>query len=83
MAIISPAVAATVLLIDLVIDSKTKVNDRRILIRQLEDEMEIVDEKISQAERNGDDKGKVELMRSRQKLKNEYERVSKHKFERQ
>ena len=83
LAIISPAVAATVLLIDLVIDSKTKVNDRRILIRQLEDEMEIVDEKISQAERNGDDKGKVELMRSRQKLKNEYERVAKHKFERQ
>ena len=80
-AIINPAVAATVLLIDLIIDSKTKVNDRRVLIRQIEDELEIIDEKISQAERNGDDKGKIELMRSRQKLKNEYERVSKHKFE--
>ena len=81
LAIVSPAVAATVLLIDLIIDSKTKINDRRILIRQIEDELEIIDEKISQAERNGDDKGKIELMRSKQKLKNEYERVAKHKFE--
>lgn len=81
LAILSPAVAATVLLIDLIIDSKTKINDRRVLIRQIEDELEIVDEKISQAERNGDDKGKIELMRAKQKLKNEYERISKHKFE--
>ena len=77
LSIISPAIGIISFLIPIFIDKKTKISDRAILIKQIEDELEIMDEKISQAERNGDDKGKIELLRAKQKLKREYERISR------
>ena len=44
-------------------------------------ELEIVEEKIQMAERNGDDKAKVELIRLRQKLQREYERIQRMPFD--
>lgn len=56
-------------------DRATDKKDRAILVAQLRDEMEIVDEKINMADRQGDDKAKIELMRFKQKLNREHERI--------
>ena len=74
LAIINPAIGIIYYIISIVIDKKTAASDRAILIGQVEDELEIIEEKISIAERNGDDKGKIELMRLRQRLEREYKR---------
>ncbi len=67
--------------ISVVIDRQTDKKDREILVNQIKDELEIIEEKISVAERNGDDKGKVELIRLRQKLRREYERIQKYRYD--
>ena len=77
----SPALGVITWVISVVIDRATDKKDRDILVGQLKDEMEIVEEKISIAERNGDDKGKIELMRIRQKLRREYERIQGYRFD--
>ena len=43
--------------------------------------IEIIEEKISIAERNGDDKAKIELIRLRQKIQREYRRITKLPYE--
>ena len=55
------------------ITGKTNQADLRKFIQMVEDELEIVDKKIEQAERAGDDKGVVQLMRLRQKLKHQHD----------
>ena len=67
--------------ISVVMERMTDRKDRAILVGQLKDELEIVDEKIQIAERNGDDKGKIELIRLRQKMQREYERITKVRFD--
>lgn len=64
-----------------VVDKKTDKKDRALLVGQIKDELEIIEEKISQAERNGDDKAKIELIRLRQKLQREYERIQKFRYD--
>lgn len=80
-ALISKELAVITWVISVVIDRKTDKKDREILVNQIKDELEIVEEKIAVAERNGDDKGKVELIRLRQKLRREYERIQKYRYD--
>lgn len=82
LSIINPAVGIIYWIISVVIDKKTAASDRAVLIQQIEDELEIIEEKISIAERNGDDKGKIELMRIRQRLEREYKRIRHVKYDR-
>lgn len=58
------------------IDKRTNKNDRMKILNDIKDELEIVNEKISIAERNNDDKARIEMIRIRQKLYREYERIS-------
>lgn len=68
-------------IISVVIDRYTDRKDRAVLVADLKDEIEIVEEKISMAERNGDDKSKIELIRLRQKMTREYERINRMRFD--
>ena len=78
---INPAVGVIVFLVSFFYDRTTDKRDRDVLVGQLKDELEIIEEKISQAERNGDDKGKVQLIRARQQLTKEYERINRIKYD--
>ena len=53
--------------------AKTNQSDLRKFIEMVDDELEIVEKKIEQAERAGDDKGVVQLIRLRQKLKHQHD----------
>ena len=79
--ILSPTIGIMHWIVTLFIDKKTDMNDRKVLINEIEDELEILEEKISMAERNGDDKAKIELIRYRQKLRREYERIRKIRYD--
>lgn len=79
--VINPAIGVVSFIVDTLIDEKTKVKDRKILIQQIQDELEIMDEKISIADRNGDEKGKIELMRGKQKLQREYQRITNYRYD--
>ena len=79
--LINPALGVTYYVIDLVVDKKTEHKDRVVLIRQVENEMEILEEKLNQADRNGDDKAKIQLMRARQQLQRKYELIAKRKYD--
>lgn len=81
LSIINPAIGVISFCVDTLIDKKTAAKDRKILINQIQDELEIMDEKISIADRNGDEKGKIELMRGKQKLQREYERIVRMKYD--
>jgi len=78
---IGPAAAVITYIVSIVIDRETDKKDRNILVGQLKDELEIIEEKISIAERNGDDKAKIELIRLRQKIQREYRRITKLPYE--
>ena len=80
-ALLSPAAAAVVFLMSIAYDRATDKQDRKVLVDQLRDELEITNEKIQMAERNGDDKARIELIRFRQKLEREYERIMKVRFD--
>lgn len=79
--ILSPTLGIMHWIVTLFIDKKTDVKDRKVLINEIEDELEIVDEKIAMAERNGDDKAKIELIRFKQKLQREYESIRKVRYD--
>lgn len=80
--IIHPAIGIIAAIITFFIDHVTDKKDLNVLVGLVKDDIEIVEEKISMAERNGDDKAKIELMRYRQKLYREYERLNKVAFDR-
>ena len=80
-AIISPAIAAIQFIVSVVYDRATDKRDRGILVGELRDELEIIEEKINMAERNGDDKERIQLIRLRQKLVKEYERIQKTRYD--
>lgn len=79
-ALLSPIAAAVVFLMSIAYDRATDRQDRQVLVDQLRDELEIVEEKIQMAERNGDDKARIELIRFRQKLSREYERIMRVRY---
>lgn len=81
LSLFNPAWTVIAWVISVVIDRNTDKKDRNILVGQLKDELEIIEEKISMAERNGDDKAKIELIRLRQKLQREYERIQRMPFD--
>lgn len=80
--IFSPAAGVLHWLVTYALDRSFDNDDRKILVADIKDEIEIIDEKIAMAERNGDDKAKIELMRIRQKYYREYERINKVRFDR-
>jgi len=82
-ALLSPIAAAIVYLCSIFYDRATDRKDRKILVDQLRDELEITNEKIQMAERNGDDKARIELIRFRQKLEREYERIMHVRYDAQ
>jgi len=78
---LNPALGVINWVVSVVIDRRTDKRDRDILVEQIKDELEIVDEKIQVAERNGDDKAKIDLIRIRQRLQKEYARIQKYKWD--
>lgn len=81
--LINPALGVMHFIVSLMIDRKTDAKDRAVLVRQLKEEIEIIDEKIQMAERNGQDKERIELIRARQKYVREYDRINKVRFDAQ
>ena len=79
--ILDPAWGVISYVISVVYNRATDKKDRAILIGQLKDELEIVEEKIQMAERNGDEKARIELIRFRQKLQREYERIQRMRWD--
>lgn len=77
----SPTLGVILWVTSVVIDRETDKRDRDILVGQIRDELEIVEEKIQMAERNGDDKAKIDLIRIRQRLQKEYERIMRYKWD--
>ncbi|MDE6040447.1 MAG: hypothetical protein K2F99_02615 [Muribaculaceae bacterium] len=78
--IVNPAFGVIRWVVSVLYDRATDKKDREVLVRQLREEMEILEEKIQMAERNGDDKQRIELIRIRQKLVKEYERITKVRY---
>jgi len=79
--IFSPGAAAITFLVSFFYDRATDRKDRAVLVGQLKDELEIVEEKIHMAENKGDDKARIELIRVRQKLQREYEKITKIRYD--
>lgn len=80
-AIINPTVGITLWVASLAFDRATDLKDRNVLVNDLKDELEIVEEKIQIADRKGDDKERIELIRIRQKLARELKRISHVKYQ--
>ena len=78
---IGPVISVITYITSIIIDRQTDKKDRDILLGELKDELEIIEEKISIAERNGDDKAKIELIRLRQKIQREYRRINHAPFD--
>lgn len=78
--VINPALGVMHWIVTFFIDRHTDAKDREVLVRQLKEEIEIIDEKINMAERNGDDKERIELIRVRQKYVREYDRIKKVQY---
>lgn len=74
--IFNPIAGIITALVTTAIDQRTKRDDRMKILNDIKDELEIVNEKINIAERNNDDKSRIEMIRIRQKLYREYERIS-------
>lgn len=75
--IFGPLGAIITAIVTYAIDKRTTKTDRMKIANDLKDEIEIVGEKIAIAERNNDDKAKIEMIRIRQKLFREYARITK------
>ncbi|MGL6099526.1 MAG: hypothetical protein ACRC0G_07860 [Fusobacteriaceae bacterium] len=73
--IINPALAAVTALTAVVLNRKVKRDARRRILSELREEMELVEEKIKDADSKGDNASKYQLMRLRNKLKTSIERI--------
>lgn len=80
-ALINPMVGIMIWAASFAFDRATDMKDRNILIDDLKDKLEIVEEKIQIADRKGDDKERIELIRIRQKLARELKRISHVKYQ--
>lgn len=72
---VKPVIAAIVFLGRTAIDKNADNNTRRDILSELEGELKIVEEKISDANRNDDNQAKYNLMRIKNQLEREIERV--------
>lgn len=72
---INPAVAAITALTVVMASNKVRRDARRKILAELKEELEMVEEKIKDAESKGDNKSKYQLMRLRNKLKTSIERI--------
>lgn len=61
--------------IGVALDKKTRVQDRRLIIKDLELELKMVEEKINDSRSDSNPKAKYELMRIQNKLERELEKV--------
>ena len=69
------AIVAIGILVGVAIDKKIDAKHRRRILNDLKAELEIVNEKIEDAKSENDRKAKYELMRIRNKLINDIERI--------
>jgi hypothetical protein len=74
-ALINPAIALIGLLANLAINKHTTEIQRKLILKELQTEYKIVDEKIKDAESENDKKKKYELMRIHAKLERDIERI--------
>ncbi|MGL5743982.1 MAG: hypothetical protein ACRCXX_02410 [Cetobacterium sp.] len=72
---VNPAVAAITAVTVVMASNKVKREARRKILAELREELEMVEEKIKDAESKGDNKSKYQLMRLRNKLKTSIERI--------
>lgn len=72
---LKPVIAAIAFLARTAIDKNADNNTRRDILNELEGELKIVDEKISDAQNKGDNQAKYNLMRIKNQLEREIERV--------
>lgn len=76
--LIHPAVAAILFLGKMALDMKIDAKERRKITNDLESELEIVEEKIKDADSKGDNENKYKLMRIRKSLQTEVARIKLH-----
>lgn len=72
---VKPVIAAIVFLGRTAIDKNADNNTRRDILTELEGELRITEEKISDAQSKGDNKAKYNLMRIKNQLEREIERI--------
>lgn len=72
---INPALAAITAVTAVALNRKVKREARRKVLAELREELELVEEKIKDAESKGDNKNKYQLMRLRNKLKTSIEKI--------
>lgn len=72
---INPVLGAITAVVAVALSRKVKRNARRQLLAELREELELVEEKIKDAESKGDNKNKYQLMRLRNKLKTSIEKI--------
>ena len=72
---ISPALAAINFITHYAISKRCKEQERKRILLELNRELEIVEEKIKDADSNGDKDKKYNLMRIRQKLQIDRDRI--------
>lgn len=72
---INPFLGVVSAIVTLCMQAKVRRRERNKLLRELKNELEIVEEKLRDAESSGDRKAKYNLIRIRQKMKSEIERI--------
>ena len=77
---LNPIVGVVLYLGSMFLTVKTNQRDTLKFIEMIKDELEIIEEKINVAERNGDDKGKIQLIRMRQKMQHQLDRLLKKAY---
>lgn len=75
---IDPAIGAITVLVQYVLSKKSKESERKRLLSELKRELEIVEEKIRDADSSSDRKQKYELMRLKHKLQTDIDRIKKY-----
>lgn len=78
---INPLIGVIIWLGSLAFDRHTDKKDRKVLVDDIKDELEILEKKIEFAERNDDKKEQIQLIRERQKLVRELERIERVRYQ--
>lgn len=80
-ALINPMIAVLLWVATVAFDRQTDKKDRQELVDDLKDELEIIEEKIQIADRKGDEKERIELIRIRQKYARELQRITRVQYQ--
>lgn len=75
---ISPAIAAVEIVVQFAISKRAKDKERKRILSELKNELDVVEEKIKDADSASDRKKKYELMRLRHKLQYEIDRLRRY-----